>query len=61
MAIRERLVYAIDVVTDGASKGLSNFRSSVSQAEGTVGKFKAGASSAMQTVQARGDGADTGL
>jgi hypothetical protein len=52
MAIRERLIYAIDVVTDGAQKGLKNFRTSVSEAEGATGKFKAGASSAMATVQA---------
>lgn len=52
MAIRERLVYAIDVVTDGATKGLSNFRSAVAQADTTTGKFKAGASSAFDTVKA---------
>jgi hypothetical protein len=52
MAIRERLVYAIDVITDGANKGLKSFRTAVSDAEGATGKFKAGASSAMSTVQA---------
>jgi hypothetical protein len=52
MAIRERLIYAIDIVTDGANKGLSNFRSSVKEAEGATGKFKAGASSAFSSVQA---------
>jgi hypothetical protein len=52
MAIRERLVYAIDVVTDGATRGLSNFRTAVREADTTTGKFKAGASSAMSTVQA---------
>jgi len=51
MTIRERLIYAIDVVTDGAKTGISGFRNSVSEAEGTVGKFKAGASSAMSTIQ----------
>jgi hypothetical protein len=52
MAIRERLIYAIDVVTDGAQKGLKNFRTSVSEAQGVTGKFQAGASSAFATVQA---------
>lgn len=52
MALRERLIYSIDVVTDGAKKGLAGFKSSVSEAEGTVGKFKAGASSAFATIQA---------
>jgi hypothetical protein len=52
MAIRERLVYAIDVVTDGANKGLASFRQSVGQAEGATGKFKAGANSAMASVGA---------
>jgi hypothetical protein len=52
MAIRERLVYAIDVVTTQAQQGLKGFRQSVSDAEGATGKFKAGASSAMSTVQA---------
>lgn len=52
MAIRERLVYAIDVVTDGANKGLANFRQSVAQAETTTGKFKAGASSAFDSIKA---------
>jgi hypothetical protein len=52
MAIRERLVYAIDVVTDGANKGLKSFRTAISDAEGATGKFKAGASSAMASVQA---------
>jgi hypothetical protein len=52
MAIRERLIYAIDVVTDQAQKGLKNFRTSVAEAEGATGKFKAGASSAFSTIQA---------
>lgn len=52
MALRERLIYAIDVVTDGAKTGFAGFKSSVAEAEGTVGKFKAGASSAFATVQA---------
>jgi hypothetical protein len=52
MAIRERLVYAIDVVTTQAQQGLKGFRQSVADAEGATGKFKAGASSAMATVQA---------
>jgi hypothetical protein len=52
MAIRERLVYAIDVITTQAQQGLKGFRQSVADAEGATGKFKAGASSAMSTVQA---------
>lgn len=56
MAIRERLIYAIDIVTDGANKGLSNFKSSVTQAEGAAAKFKAGASSALASVQAAAGG-----
>jgi hypothetical protein len=52
MAIRERLIYAIEVVTDRAQAGFKGFRQSVSDAEGSVNKFKAGASSAMSTVQA---------
>jgi len=52
MAIRERLIYAIEIVTDKAQAGIRGFRQSVSEAEGTVGKFRAGASSAFATVQA---------
>jgi hypothetical protein len=52
MAIRERLIYAIDVVTTQAQQGLKGFRQSVNDAEGATGKFKAGASSAFSTVQA---------
>lgn len=52
MAIRERLVYAIDFVTDTAQKGLKGFRQDIAQAEGATNKFKAGASSAMATVGA---------
>lgn len=50
--IRERLVYAIDIVTDRANAGIKGFRQSVGEADGAVGKFKAGAASAMSTVQA---------
>lgn len=42
MAIRERFIYAIDVVTDGAKTGLSKFRQDIAGAEGAVGKLKAG-------------------
>lgn len=50
--IRERLVYAIEVVTDRAQAGFKGFRQSVAEADGAVGKFKAGAGAAMSTVQA---------
>jgi hypothetical protein len=49
--IRERLVYAIDVVADQATRGINGFKSSVASAEGAVGKFKAGASSAFASIQ----------
>jgi len=52
MAIRERLIYAIEIVTDKAQAGIKGFRQSVSEADGAVGKFSAGASSAMATVAA---------
>lgn len=50
--IRERLVYAIEVVTDRAQAGFKGFKQSVTEADGAVGKFKAGASSALASVQA---------
>ncbi len=56
MALRERLIYAIEVTTDKAQQGLKGFTSAVNNAEGATGKFKAGASSAMSTV-----GANAGL
>jgi uncharacterized phage infection (PIP) family protein YhgE len=48
--IRERLVYAIDIVGDGARKGLAGIKQSVAEADGAIGKFKAGATSAMASI-----------
>jgi hypothetical protein len=42
MAIRERLVYAIDVSADGAKAGLASIKAAVNDAEGAFGKLKAG-------------------
>lgn len=42
----------IDVTVDKANKALTNFRKEVSSAEGAVGKFKAGASSASSSLKA---------
>lgn len=42
MALRERLVYAIDVVTDGVDTGLNRINKSMKEAEGLTGKLKAG-------------------
>lgn len=50
--IRERLVYAIEVVSDRAQSGFKGLKQSVADADGAVGKFKAGANSALQSVQA---------
>ncbi len=47
-----RITTIIDFVTDGATRSVKTFRNAVAEAEGVTGKFKAGASSAMQTVQA---------
>jgi soluble cytochrome b562 len=42
VAFTERLRVVIDVVTGNANKGLSDFRSSIAQADGFAGKLKAG-------------------
>lgn len=42
MAIRERLVYAIDVTADGAKTGLASIKAAVNEADGAFGKLKAG-------------------
>ena len=42
----------IDVTVDKGIAALKNFQKSVGDADGVVGKFKAGASSAMDTVKA---------
>lgn len=52
MAFSERVEVLIDVVTDRAGSALSSFRTSVGEADGVVGKFKAGASSAFESIQA---------
>jgi hypothetical protein len=52
MAIRERLVYAIDVVTDGSKRGIADFKKQVGEAEGAVGKLKAGWGSVMDSFKA---------
>lgn len=52
MAFSERVKVFIDVVADGATSSLKNFRAAISQAEGATGKFKAGAKSAMDSVKA---------
>jgi hypothetical protein len=48
--IRERLVYAIEIVGDGARKGLTGIKQSVAEADGAINKFKAGAGSALASV-----------
>ena len=47
-----KITTVIDFVTTGAQRSVKTFRQSISEAEGGLNKFKAGASSAMQTVQA---------
>ena len=42
MGIRERYEYVVDVITDKASTSLKSFSSSISEAEGTTGKLRAG-------------------
>ena len=42
----------INFVTDRAQSAVKGFRSSVAEADGAMGKFRAGASSALTTVQA---------
>ena len=50
MGFRERLQVILDVDANGANTGLkgfiSNFRTSIAQAEGGIGKFKAGVGAA---------------
>jgi hypothetical protein len=48
----ERIKIVVDVVTDGAKTGIGNFKQAVADAEGTTNKFKAGASSAFDTIKA---------
>ncbi|MEQ1872971.1 MAG: hypothetical protein ABL953_04525 [Ilumatobacteraceae bacterium] len=52
MAFNEKIKVLIDVDASKGNTGLRGFRNSVSQANGAVGKFKAGASSAFATLKA---------
>lgn len=47
-----KITTVIDFVTTGAQRSVKTFRQSISEADGAVGKFKAGASSAMSAVSA---------
>ncbi len=47
-----KITVLLDLVTDRAQQSVKGFRTSIADAEGTMGKFRAGASSAMSTVQA---------
>lgn len=47
-----KITVLLDFVTGKAQQGIKGFRQSVNEAEGAVGKFRAGWSSAMATVQA---------
>lgn len=46
-----RITTIIDLVSDGASRGLRNFRTALSEADGLTNKFKAGWSSAMTELK----------
>jgi hypothetical protein len=50
--VANKVSVIIDVVADKAVSGLKGFKQSVADADGAVGKFKAGASSAFDTVKA---------
>lgn len=52
MALEERIRLVIETVTDRANTGLSSFRTAVGEADGVMGKFKAGAGAAMESVKA---------
>lgn len=52
MALRERLIYAIEIVGDGATKGIGGIKSAIHDADGAVGKFKAGTASAFSAIGA---------
>ena len=47
-----RISVVIDVVADKATRGLQGFKKSVSEADGAVGKFKAGSASAFASLKA---------
>lgn len=46
-----RISVIVDLVTDKATTGLKGFKASINDADGAVGKFKAGASSAFGSIQ----------
>jgi hypothetical protein len=50
--VANKITVLVDLVTDRAQQSVKGFRSAVADADGAVGKFRAGASSAMSTVQA---------
>jgi len=52
MGLEERIRIVVDVVTDKASTGMASFRTSVGEADGVMGKFRAGAGAAMESVKA---------
>jgi hypothetical protein len=56
MAFTEKIRVVIDVVADNASRSLKNFRTEVGNAEGAMGKLKAGGTSAMAGLQAAAGG-----
>src|SRR5512144_695534 len=61
MALRERLIYAIEIATDKAKGPLNDFTSSIKGADGVVGKFKAGAGSAFSSIAGNGALMATGI
>lgn len=50
-SFNERIAVTIDVVTDKATKGLKDFKSSVKEADGVTGKLKAGTKSLGDTFR----------
>jgi hypothetical protein len=50
--VSNKISVIIDVAVDKANAGLKGFKKSIDDASGAAGKFKAGASSAMSSVQA---------
>jgi hypothetical protein len=50
--VANKITVLLDLITDRAQQSVKGFRQSVADAEGATGKFRAGASSAMASVQA---------
>jgi hypothetical protein len=50
--VANKITVLVDLVTDKATSAARGFKASIAEADGAVGKFKAGASSAFTTVQA---------